>query len=82
MAKVAWPPVELENHDGTLVRFALEEKNGITTVHSHHTDWPGSNQHYQVSCYCWDTLSKLDTAHGERAPSETNRLNTLVRASR
>jgi len=52
--------------EDTLVRFALEEKDGVTTVHFHHTAWPESNQHYQISCYCWSMYLRLLKRYVER----------------
>lgn len=38
---------------GTRVGFVLQEQEGTTQVHFHHTGWPSSNEHHRVSCYCW-----------------------------
>jgi uncharacterized protein YndB with AHSA1/START domain len=38
---------------GTLVGFRLEPRAGGTWVQFYHTGWPGSNEHYRISCNCW-----------------------------
>lgn len=38
---------------GTRVGFVLQEQDGVTQVHFHHTGWPKSNEHHRISCYCW-----------------------------
>jgi uncharacterized protein YndB with AHSA1/START domain len=50
----------------TRVGFLLEEKDGVTTAHFHHTGWPESNEHYQVSCYCWAMYLRLLKRYVER----------------
>lgn len=53
---------------GTLVGFALKEKNGGTHARFHHLGWPDENEHYRVSCYCWAMylrLLKRYAEHGE-----------------
>jgi uncharacterized protein YndB with AHSA1/START domain len=55
-----------EDWDDTLLGFVLEEKDGTTTVHFHHTHWPESNEHYKVSCYCWSMYLRLLKRYVER----------------
>ncbi len=66
-----------EDWQGTRVGFLLDESDGVTQVHFHHTGWPESNEHYRVSCYCWAMylrLLKRYVEHGEVVPYE-NRLD-------
>jgi uncharacterized protein YndB with AHSA1/START domain len=58
---------------GTRVGFALEEREGVTQVRFHHTDWPESNEHYRISNYCWAAYLRLlrrYVEHGEVVPYE------------
>jgi len=50
----------------TRVGFSLEENDGVTNAHFHHTGWPESNEHYQVSCYCWAMYLRLLKRYVER----------------
>lgn len=44
---------------GTKLGFNFTEKDGVTDVHFHHTNWPGLNEHYRISCYCWAMYLRL-----------------------
>lgn len=55
-----------EDWEDTLVGFVLEEKEGITKVLFHHTDWPESNDHYKISCHCWALYLRLLKRYVER----------------
>ncbi len=58
---------------GTRVGFVLEESEGLTQVRFCHSGWPGSTEHYRVSCYCWAMylrLLKRYVEHGEVIPYE------------
>ncbi|NIR47873.1 SRPBCC domain-containing protein [candidate division KSB1 bacterium] len=62
-----------EDWQGTRVGFFLDVKNGVTQVRFHHLGWPGANEHYRISCYCWAMylrLLKRYVEHGETVPYE------------
>ena len=44
---------------GTRVGFALDEKEGLTTVRFHHSGWSEANEHYRISSYCWAMYLRL-----------------------
>jgi uncharacterized protein YndB with AHSA1/START domain len=62
-----------EDWNDTRVGFELEDKDGTTTVHFHHTGWPSANEHWRVSVYCWAMYLRLmrrNVEHGELVPYE------------
>lgn len=62
---------------GSRIGFHLEERDGMTHVRFHHTDWPHSNSHFRTSSFCWAMylrLLKRYVEHGEIVAYE-DRLN-------
>ncbi len=62
-----------EGWQHTRLGFVLEEQDGVTQVHFHHTGWPDADDHYRVSCYCWAMylrLLKRYLEHDEVVPYE------------
>ena len=58
---------------GTKVGFKLSLKDGKTEVHFHHRGWPGENEHFKISSYCWAMylrILKRYTEFGEQVPYE------------
>lgn len=43
----------------TRVGFRLHEQAGVTEVRFHHLGWPATNDHYQISCFCWAMYLRL-----------------------
>lgn len=56
-----------EDWEGTRVGFLLDEHDGVTQVRFHHADWPESNEHFRVSCYCWAAYLRLLRRYVEQA---------------
>lgn len=59
---------------GTRVGFRIEEKDAATWVRFSHSGWPGLNEHYRVSCYCWAMYLRIlrrHVEHGEFVPYES-----------
>jgi uncharacterized protein YndB with AHSA1/START domain len=55
----------------TRVGFLLHHKNDVTEVHFYHKNWPQSNDHYKISCYCWAMylrILKRYLEYGEQVP--------------
>lgn len=43
----------------TKVGFSLAPKGNLTYVRFYHKGWKASNEHYEVSCYCWAMYLRL-----------------------
>lgn len=58
---------------GTRVGFRLEAREPGTWVRFMHSGWPGDNEHYRISCYCWAMYLRIlrrYLEHGETVPYE------------
>lgn len=58
---------------GTRVGFRLEPRDKLTWVRFHHTGWPGTNEHYRISCNCWALYLRVlrrSLEHGESVAYE------------
>ena len=67
--------MELADPDwmGSRIGFNLSAENGKTSVRFRHTGWPGIDDHYRISCYCWAMylrLLKRYVEFGEVVPYE------------
>jgi uncharacterized protein YndB with AHSA1/START domain len=51
--------VAMEDWRATRVGFQLNEREGVTQVHFHHTGWPEASEHYRISCFCWAMYLRL-----------------------
>jgi len=58
---------------GTRVGFRLEPRDRRTWVRFYHTGWPGTNEHYRISCNCWAMYLRVlrrSLEHGESVAYE------------
>jgi len=59
---------------GTSVKFHLEQKDGITNIESHHSNWKESSEGMRISSYCWAMhlrILKQNIEFGETVPYES-----------
>ena len=58
----------------TLVGFELQPRpDSATRLLFHHAGWPAANDHWRMSCYCWNAYLRLLRRHleyGELVPYE------------
>ncbi|MBM4218913.1 MAG: SRPBCC domain-containing protein [Gammaproteobacteria bacterium] len=58
---------------GTRVGFRLKPRDQRTWVRFYHTGWPGTNEHYRISCNCWAMYLRVlrrSLEHGESVAYE------------
>ena len=57
--------------NGSRVRFELSPHKAGTWVRFSHTGWPGLNEHYRISNFCWAMYLRVlrrFLEHGETVP--------------
>jgi uncharacterized protein YndB with AHSA1/START domain len=60
--------------NGTRVAFRVTPRDGRTWLTFSHIGWPEANEHWRVSCYCWQAYLRLlrrNLEHGELVPYES-----------